>query len=213
MPDINWGGDAESAPFTSRLDDESENLILAETDTGTGLFEWDGSAWQFRGPVEMNDEDVSGIGSLTATSGNFDSVSTEEADITDSFVLDSLSASDGETDRFAVWEADIGPWSPIGTSLTVQHTNVESDLETDILKIRDEFERGAFVFVTGHDGDSNQFVDLLTVTPGGGSPDVFQSQTRGDPPSRTYSDNFPINLEISANVGVSAFGIGGGAEL
>ena len=82
MPDINWNGDAESAPFTSRLDDASGNLILAETDTGTGLFEWDGSAWQFRGPVEMNGEDVSGIGSLTATSGNFDSVSTDEATIT-----------------------------------------------------------------------------------------------------------------------------------
>ena len=79
MPDINWNGDAESAPFKSRFDDESENLILAETDTGTALFEWDGTAWQFRGPVEMNGEDVSGIGSLTATSGNFDSVTTEEA--------------------------------------------------------------------------------------------------------------------------------------
>ena len=79
MPDINWGGDAASAPFKSRFDDESGNLILAETDTGTALFEWDGSAWQFRGPVEMNGEDVSGIGSLTATSGDFDSVNTEEA--------------------------------------------------------------------------------------------------------------------------------------
>ena len=77
MPDINWGGDAAGAPFKSRLDDASGNLILAETDTGTGLFEWDGSAWQFRGPVEMNGEDVSGIGSLTATSGNFDSVKTD----------------------------------------------------------------------------------------------------------------------------------------
>ena len=77
MTNINWNGDAESAPFKSRFDDESENLILAETDTGTALFEWDGSAWQFRGPVEMNGEDVSGIGSLTATSGNFDSVKTD----------------------------------------------------------------------------------------------------------------------------------------
>ena len=76
MTNINWNGDAESAPFKSRFDDESENLILAETDTGTALFEWDGSAWQFRGPVEMNGEDVSGIESLTATSGNFDSVNT-----------------------------------------------------------------------------------------------------------------------------------------
>ena len=77
MTNINWNGDAESAPFKSRFDDASENLILAETDTGTALFEWDGSAWQFRGPVEMNGEDVSGIGSLTATSGNFDSVNTD----------------------------------------------------------------------------------------------------------------------------------------
>ena len=78
MTNINWDGDAESAPFKSRFDDESENLILAETDTGTALFEWDGTTWQFRGPVEMNGEDVSGIESLTATSGNFDSVNTED---------------------------------------------------------------------------------------------------------------------------------------
>ena len=78
MPDINWDGDAESAPFRSRYDEASGNLILAETDTGTGLFEWDGTTWQYRGPVEMNGEDVSGIGSLTATSGNFDSVNTVE---------------------------------------------------------------------------------------------------------------------------------------
>ena len=93
MPDINWNGDAESAPFTSRLDDASGNLILAETDTGTALFEWDGSAWQFRGPVEMNGEDVSGIGSLTATSGNFDSVNTDEATIGD---VDSFFGSEGD---------------------------------------------------------------------------------------------------------------------
>ena len=86
MTNINWDGDAESAPFKSRFDDESGNLILAETDTGTALFEWDGSEWQFRGPVEMNDEDVSGIGSLTATSGNFDSVNTEGASIDEAVV-------------------------------------------------------------------------------------------------------------------------------
>ena len=80
MTNINWNGDADSAPFKSRFDDESENLILAETDAGTALFEWDGSAWQFRGPVEMNDEDVSGIGSLTAAGGNFDSVTTDAID-------------------------------------------------------------------------------------------------------------------------------------
>ena len=81
MTNINWNGDAESAPFKSRFDDESGNLILAETDTGTALFEWDGTTWQFRGPVEMNGEDVSGIGSLTATSGDFDSVNAEEVNI------------------------------------------------------------------------------------------------------------------------------------
>ena len=84
MTNINWNGDAESAPFKSRFDDESENLILAETDTGTGLFEWDGSAWQFRGPVEMNDEDVSGVGTLSATDVVSDSLSTDKINGEDS---------------------------------------------------------------------------------------------------------------------------------
>ena len=95
MTNINWDGDAASAPFKSRFDDESGNLILAETDTGTALFEWDGSAWQFRGPVEMNGEDVSGIGSLTATSGNFDSVNTESLEIDDTY---HYAADDSELD-------------------------------------------------------------------------------------------------------------------
>ena len=100
MPDINWDGDAASAPFRSRYDEASGNLILAETDTGTGLFEWDGSAWQFRGPVEMNGEDVSGIGTLTATSGNFDSVDTEQGDISGDFVVGDVDTSREEYQQF-----------------------------------------------------------------------------------------------------------------
>ena len=117
MTNINWNGDAESAPFKSRFDDESENLILAETDTGTGLFEWDGSAWQFRGPVEMNGEDVSGIGSLTATSGNFDSVNTEEASITERTRIranlpSNQSIASGETTvvEFETGDDNLGEW-------------------------------------------------------------------------------------------------------
>jgi len=82
MPDINWNGDAASAPLKSRFDEASENLILAEDQNGdVALFEWDGTAWQFRGPVEMNGEDVSGIGALTATNVVADSVNTGSASI------------------------------------------------------------------------------------------------------------------------------------
>jgi len=68
MPDINWGGDETTAPFSSRLDETAGNFILAEDNDGsTVLLEWDGSTWQYRGPVEMNGEDISGVGTLTAT--------------------------------------------------------------------------------------------------------------------------------------------------
>jgi hypothetical protein len=68
MPDINWGGDSSTAPFSSRLDEANGDLILAEDNSGgTALLEYDGSTWQYRGPVEMNGEDISGVGTLTAT--------------------------------------------------------------------------------------------------------------------------------------------------
>jgi len=68
MPDINWGGDSSTAPFSSRLDETNGDLILAEDNGGSVvLLEWDGSTWQYRGPVEMNGEDISGVGTLTAT--------------------------------------------------------------------------------------------------------------------------------------------------
>jgi hypothetical protein len=68
MPDINWGGDSSTAPFSSRLDEANGDLILAEDNSGgTVLLEYDGTTWQYRGPVEMNGEDISGVGTLTAT--------------------------------------------------------------------------------------------------------------------------------------------------
>jgi len=86
MPDINWGGDETTAPFSSRLDETAGNFILAEDNDGsTVLLEYDGSTWQYRGPVEMNGEDISGVGTLTATdatvSGTVDAgtVSTDDS--------------------------------------------------------------------------------------------------------------------------------------
>jgi parallel beta-helix repeat protein len=68
MPDINWGGDSSTAPFSSRLDEANGDLILAEDNSGgTVLLEYDGSTWQYRGPVELNGNDISGVGALTAT--------------------------------------------------------------------------------------------------------------------------------------------------
>ena len=68
MPDINWGGDSSTAPFSSYLDEANGDLILAKDNSGgTVLLECDGTTWQYRGPVEMNGEDISGVGTLTAT--------------------------------------------------------------------------------------------------------------------------------------------------
>ena len=144
MPDINWGGDAAGAPFTSRLDDENENLILAETDAGTALFEWDGSAWQFRGPVEMNGEDVSGIDSFTATSGDFDSVNTGElnnreatltTDDTGQYraigfyhILPGTEPSTTSTEFVEIGGSDDQPRFASLTNNTAENTNVEGDL-------------------------------------------------------------------------------------
>lgn len=85
MPSINWGGDETTAPFTSELDETSGNLVLAEDNDGnTVLLEWDGTTWQYRGPIEMNGEDVSGVGTLTATDVVADSVNT--GDLTTDYI-------------------------------------------------------------------------------------------------------------------------------
>jgi hypothetical protein len=79
MPDINWGGDSSTAPFSSRLDEANGDLILAEDNSGgTVLLEYDGTTWQYRGAVDMNGENISGVGTLTATDVVADSVSTDD---------------------------------------------------------------------------------------------------------------------------------------
>ena len=179
MPDINWGGDAAGAPFTSRLDDESENLILAETDTGTALFEWDGGAWQFRGPVEMNGEDVSEVGSLTATSGNFDSVNTED--------LKNSDVSKGSTKRI---HTALEPTDNAGTEILTQPTDAVGTTATSILDlISATVDPVALVIIRGNDGDTNRFYDLVQCSRNGQNADVINSQTSNSPVGRTYGIN------------------------
>ena len=144
MTNINWDGDAASAPFKSRFDDASGNLILAETDTGTALFEWDGSAWQFRGPVEMNGEDVSGIGSLTATNGNFDSVNTDE--------LNSKEAT--------VTTDDTGQYRAIGFYHFVPGTE-PSTTSTDFVEIGGNDDQPRFASLTDNTAQNTNIDDEL----------------------------------------------------
>ena len=193
MTNINWDGDAESAPFKSRFDDESENLILAETDTGTALFEWDGAAWQFRGPVEMTGEDVSGIGSLTATSGNFDSVTTEGANI------------DGSDP-----DSEYVQWYRRGTSGARAHIshqseqNVAADTPTEILSPGSDRHRGAIIVVVGRNSGSSHWTDLLSFV-GAEGVATINSHERGNPGARDYtiSDNWNLQLEIATESRVS----------
>ena len=186
MTNINWGGDAASAPFKSRFDDASGNLILAETDTGTALFEWDGTAWQFRGPVEMNGEDVSGIGSLTATSGNFDSVTTE-------LTTTENVGSAHKTTESKNLESSI---EPLRTRTTDTVTVEQSDVT-----IYDVETRGiAVVFVFGIDPDdlSRAFVDIV-----GYNDNTSASQTTildNTSASRSYSASFS-DLDMSIDSG------------
>jgi hypothetical protein len=91
MPDINWGGDSSTAPFSSRLDEANGDLIIAEDNSGgTVLLEYDGSTWQYRGPVDMNGENISGVGTLTATdatiSGTVDSGAVNTETIADDYL-------------------------------------------------------------------------------------------------------------------------------
>lgn len=73
MPDINWGGDSTTAPYSSRYDGSAGDLVLVEDkNAGTVLLEWDGTTYQYRGPVQMNGEDVTGVGALESQSVSTD---------------------------------------------------------------------------------------------------------------------------------------------
>lgn len=70
---INWGADATDARYRTEDTGDGANFVVAEDlDGATVLLEWDTSVtpseWKVRGPVEMNSNDVSGVGTLTANS-------------------------------------------------------------------------------------------------------------------------------------------------
>jgi hypothetical protein len=72
MPDrqITYGADATDATYRSGDADPAGggNFVVAEDlDGSTVLLEWDGTTWQSRGPVEMNGNDITGAGSITAS--------------------------------------------------------------------------------------------------------------------------------------------------
>lgn len=77
---INWGTDATDATYRTGDDDTNNRFIVAEDlDGGTVLLEWDESAnsgaggWVSRGAVDLDGNDLSGVGTLTSTAVNTDS--------------------------------------------------------------------------------------------------------------------------------------------
>ena len=201
MTNINWNGDAESAPFKSRFDDESENLILAETDTGTGLFEWDGSAWQFRGPVEMNGEDVSGIGSLTATSGNFDSVNTESATVTEQLGIE---LDESQDDRLIKWTGPTIHNQIVEFNYASYNAEVDEGVETTIVPdvMESATQMTAEVVVFGSVSGTDYWLDQVNWVRDG-SLTVLVSDERGTPGDRTYADtDNELTLEVGEDANV-----------
>lgn len=78
---LNWGADATDAKWRSEHDTANSKFILAEDlDGGTILLEYDETASEFvsRGPVNLDGNDVTGVGALDATS-----VSTKESSTTE----------------------------------------------------------------------------------------------------------------------------------
>jgi len=197
MPDINWGGDETTAPFSSRLDETAGNFILAEDNDGsTVLLEWDGSTWQYRGPVEMNGEDISGVGTLTAT------------DATVSGTVDAGAVNTGSVDtKLLSSQTNQQPFiTQPGGEVSVEQY-VVSTTTTDILGTGDS----AVLFVAGRRQGSNEtFVDvLIAIQSGGGGPKVIGSDEFGTNPTRTYGNvggTIPMSLSSGTyDVSVTSF--------
>lgn len=80
---INWGADATDARYRTEDTGNGANFVVAEDlDGQTVLLEYDDSAtpseWKVRGPVEMNSNDISGVGTITASTVNTDELTVNE---------------------------------------------------------------------------------------------------------------------------------------
>jgi hypothetical protein len=72
--EILWGPDRTTADYSTEVDqgDSDRAKLLQTADGNTILLEWDGanSQWVYGGPVDMGGEDISNIGTVTATAVN-----------------------------------------------------------------------------------------------------------------------------------------------
>jgi len=74
---LNWGADATDAQYRTGDDAANNRFVLAEDlDGGTILLEYDETAseWVSRGPVNLSGNDVSNVGTLSATAVNTESL-------------------------------------------------------------------------------------------------------------------------------------------
>jgi len=74
---INWGANATDAKYRTEDTGDGADFIVAEDlDGGTILLQWNDTAgqWESQGPVELNGNDVSGVGTLTATTVSTDEI-------------------------------------------------------------------------------------------------------------------------------------------
>ena len=189
MPDINWGGDSSTAPFSSRLDEANGDLILAKDNSGgTVLLEYDGSTWQYRGPVEMNGDDISGVGTLTATdvtvSGTVDAGAVSTGSLTSDSVntesIDNSQDPSNQTTATFATRSNFANYAELG-----QESQVGTPAET-IITVG---QKHGLVIVSGaqiSSGGTN-FVDVILYNRDSGDVPVIQSNTSNNPASRSYS--------------------------
>jgi len=74
---LNWGPDEATAQYQTGEDQATGNFVVAEDTTGgTILLEYDegASEWVSRGPVNMSGNDISNVGTLSATAVDTDDV-------------------------------------------------------------------------------------------------------------------------------------------
>ena len=170
--EIDWGG--TNSPYRTTFDksDDGRLRVAEDTSGGTVLLEYDEAAnsgsggWIYRGPVDMSDNDLSGVGTLSFldTAEGVETIASASGTVT----LDLSQAN--------VWQLEAVD------NLTIQFSNTTATPAGNAITVYVEDSDGAGPYtlswpasVVWHNGDTqgevaaNSDIELSLLTPDGGS--------------------------------------------
>jgi hypothetical protein len=162
---INFGADATDAKYRLEHDTTNGKYVLAEDlDGGTVLLEWDESAnsgaggWVSRGAVDLNGNDLSGVGTLTSAAVSTDNVGNGGSPVSFEDRPDLPVVASGSTSISANGVAALDTNSQYGSG-------------------------GYTVLLSATDGDTTagRAVVKLGISGGNGDPQWVLEETKGDP--------------------------------